>query len=575
MTNRLRVTAVFVALTSAAWAACAQSPSSQPASPTRQLVAAGNENVVWLIHTTTSEAPYRGRINQFASLTPGGTAFKLLAIDPEVGRIALATVADSSLHVVFDDGTHYSYSQLGRQVEVNLPGKAMPDAIGGSPRGGRVYAMVRHRIGRQVRARQAAATTSAPATQPASDSPPAEQPRTTAPEAEPDLLADDQFDLVAYQKLGWQYVAAAEPLAAVGTPDRLWLCAADEAVHLLWYRTDDTGNIHHVAWNGRVWSADEPIRLDAELLEATVMLVENRLTVVAGMRSDNGGGTTWTLWQRMDGWQRREDLDFRDSGTAATPSPRRTAIAAFGQNLLATVMDGSQRIQSGTWSAEGGKSKRPLEVVTVFDPPPKPLVDPRTREYANLIIVVVIILLIWWRRQRSLAMPAALPAGVELANHWKRLGAFVLDLLPALLVNAWLWVAPAAAFVRELSQIGDWQNAPIPDPPARLVLGWVLVIIVHAIYCGVSEAVWGRTPGKRLLGCRPCSEVGKPASLRQIVIRNAARLLELGPYLQIWPLLLLVVLTRNHQRLGDLLAQTIVVEDKKPVDDAPHIDETA
>jgi uncharacterized RDD family membrane protein YckC len=37
-------------------------------------------------------------------------------------------------------------------------------------------------------------------------------------------------------------------------------------------------------------------------------------------------------------------------------------------------------------------------------------------------------------------------------------------------------------------------------------------------------------------------------------------MIELEPFLQIWPFLLIVFFTHNRQRLGDLLAHTVVVE---------------
>jgi uncharacterized RDD family membrane protein YckC len=77
----------------------------------------------------------------------------------------------------------------------------------------------------------------------------------------------------------------------------------------------------------------------------------------------------------------------------------------------------------------------------------------------------------------------------------------------------------------------------------------------------IWELATGATPGKMLFGCRVLGINGAPPLTRQIVVRNAARVLELLA----WPLLLLTlmsmgVLTRNRQRIGDLLADTMVVE---------------
>jgi len=129
---------------------------------------------------------------------------------------------------------------------------------------------------------------------------------------------------------------------------------------------------------------------------------------------------------------------------------------------------------------------------------------------------------------------------------------------------------------REIYTTTDGQNAPWPEAPPKFLLGWTLALVIHVIYCGVFEALWRATPGKRLLGCTLLNEAGRSAALRQVIIRNAVRLLELSPYLQIWPLLLMVFFTRNSQRLGDILAQTLVVErDPNAPPPERHLDETA
>jgi uncharacterized RDD family membrane protein YckC len=57
------------------------------------------------------------------------------------------------------------------------------------------------------------------------------------------------------------------------------------------------------------------------------------------------------------------------------------------------------------------------------------------------------------------------------------------------------------------------------------------------------------------------SESGSVPTLRQILVRNALRLLELQPPL--WILGFLVVLSRNRQRVGDLFARTVVIRHAK------------
>ena len=88
----------------------------------------------------------------------------------------------------------------------------------------------------------------------------------------------------------------------------------------------------------------------------------------------------------------------------------------------------------------------------------------------------------------------------------------------------------------------------------------LIAVLVPLLYFVVAERYYQTTPGKRLLGCEVRLENFEKPNIVQIVIRNITKFVELMPYLQIWPFLLVVFFTRNHQRVGDLLAHTLVVE---------------
>jgi uncharacterized RDD family membrane protein YckC len=70
----------------------------------------------------------------------------------------------------------------------------------------------------------------------------------------------------------------------------------------------------------------------------------------------------------------------------------------------------------------------------------------------------------------------------------------------------------------------------------------------------------GRSPGKRLVGIRVVDGYGLPLTLQQSFVRNAARALDLAP--MAYGLGGLVTrLDARHRRLGDLLANTLVIRD--------------
>ncbi|HEX2016031.1 MAG TPA: RDD family protein [Solirubrobacteraceae bacterium] len=88
--------------------------------------------------------------------------------------------------------------------------------------------------------------------------------------------------------------------------------------------------------------------------------------------------------------------------------------------------------------------------------------------------------------------------------------------------------------------------------------GTIAYSLVGLAYYFAAEAITGQTLGKRVVGIRVCSASGGPAGVRAVALRTLLRLVDALPLL--YALGLLVALsTRRRQRLGDLVAQTVVI----------------
>lgn len=83
-------------------------------------------------------------------------------------------------------------------------------------------------------------------------------------------------------------------------------------------------------------------------------------------------------------------------------------------------------------------------------------------------------------------------------------------------------------------------------------------------YWIVLEMRWqGRTLGKRLLGLRVVGELGLPLDFSQVLLRNLLRTVDLLPGAG-GVAVLFCALQRHHRRLGDLVAATLVVRERRP-----------
>ncbi len=101
-------------------------------------------------------------------------------------------------------------------------------------------------------------------------------------------------------------------------------------------------------------------------------------------------------------------------------------------------------------------------------------------------------------------------------------------------------------------------------PDATTGVTVILFFAVPILYGILFEGFWrGQTPGKRLLRLRVMDANGLRLDLRQVVIRNLLRAVDILPYFY------LVggaacLLSRRAQRLGDFAAETVVVRAEKP-----------
>jgi uncharacterized RDD family membrane protein YckC len=116
---------------------------------------------------------------------------------------------------------------------------------------------------------------------------------------------------------------------------------------------------------------------------------------------------------------------------------------------------------------------------------------------------------------------------------------------------------------------------------AGLVLGWLLLLaasggaslVAAAAYVGIFASLFvydivfevlgsGRTPGKRWAGLRVVQDGGDPVGWGASAVRNVVRLVDLLPGMYLVGSLC-VLLSSRSQRVGDLIAGTIVVRERR------------
>jgi uncharacterized RDD family membrane protein YckC len=101
--------------------------------------------------------------------------------------------------------------------------------------------------------------------------------------------------------------------------------------------------------------------------------------------------------------------------------------------------------------------------------------------------------------------------------------------------------------------------------PERLpIMKGIVLIFVYLGYFVLFEALWSRTLGKYFQGLVVRKLDGSLCDWKAALLRSGTRVLEVNPVLFGGiPAGLFVISTERKQRLGDLLAGTLVVSDKQ------------
>lgn len=431
------------------------------------------------------------------------------------GRLTAAAVRGESLHVIYADGTHYRYDPAGGTVARTLPDGAVPLAMAGDDSRAALYALVPTEVA-------------------------------SALEASPPVTADgptsSRLAVVRYEQGAWHRDRPAPD--ALGPDDSCWFAAEEGTCHLIVADERSSERLAYFQSSDDGWA--DPLYVAVPIAETVLaaVILEGRMTlVVAGADAD----------------PRLLPLDDGEStsGTALAGGRGAVAAAMCGKQLALAFPGDGRAPRIGLWSADGQPVRDGPAAIQALLPVHQPWVTIGMPYTAYGVLAAILAPVFVWRRE-VMTVPTVLPRGQALASYTRRLLAFGLDCLFWLPVVVWLMapLLPPAG-----SSTPDEVDVARLTMSAAFLLRWLIAAGGFACYAAIFEAATGATPGKRICRCRVADEHGRRCGVGRVLARNLLRVIELFPIFQLMPAIVLVLLTRNRQRLGDLVAGTIVVED--------------
>ena len=159
--------------------------------------------------------------------------------------------------------------------------------------------------------------------------------------------------------------------------------------------------------------------------------------------------------------------------------------------------------------------------------------------------------------QLSIDTPELVDLELPLAGIGSRFIALLVDYLiwGAGLLVLWVLSLIFSPGIRAFSKISaQWAEA--------IVI--FIIFLLNWGYFTLFEAFWnGRTPGKRVAKIRVIQRSGRSIGLLESMARNLVRYVDQIPFFYGVGVIAMFV-TKQHQRLGDLAAGTLVVRDREP-----------
>jgi uncharacterized RDD family membrane protein YckC len=228
-------------------------------------------------------------------------------------------------------------------------------------------------------------------------------------------------------------------------------------------------------------------------------------------------------------------------------------VARAGDKLALIAQDATGQF---TW--------RRLSLSGTADPQPLPLTvrAPSLTHVTDFIVFIAGLalatpfLILMWKKDPQ-GQSVQLPRGLHLAELGSRAAAAFIDMAPGLGFVLLFRGVPIEQLTALWPRTGiTWESVS----PQLTAIG------IYIGYTFLAELFFGTSPGKAMLGLRVTGLHGEPPNLWQVLARNLLKAVELAAT----PLLVFALISPARQRVGDMLARTVVVRRATPEDDEPR-----
>lgn len=568
----------------AALATCvpAGTMAADAAKPT--IGAAAGPEALWLYRRDVDQTSSDGGILRFAYRLGDEPAANRYWPGPVVvGKVALAAVTGRGVHVFFADGSHRHYMPDPRLIQAQLPYQSLLDlrvpldrpplAACWDDKTGTLYILITAGQAAEILAAEVPDTLDDKSDEEADDNGDTPTPKPAPEAANATTPTKPTINTVFYsiarlEGLRWILDRPA-PSAWDGTTIIVGMLARDGAIHVLSRSGEANGKYQHrVAAPGEdKWSDPTTLALTGTSRPVSMAWLDDDVTVIVQEAAPKGV-TISTSKLTKSGWVSGPSLAENAAEVARFTSPLAPALAH--DQLMVAYLSGPDDFFVSTWSAKDGSSVETPSIVAPLSPSHLPSVGPSTEHLLQYAVVLALITAYYLWRQGKIAIFVPIAEDQQYARLTNRALALILDLI----ISAPFWASLLywiGTLGKDALTIGDQLLLRPEAHPLVWFWGYAIIGSVFAVYATLFEYLMAATPGKRIVGCRVVAANGRRCGLKAAVLRNLVRPIEF----HLPAIMLMVFLTPSRQRLGDVLATTVVVEPRRePVDIDTDVDDT-
>lgn len=156
---------------------------------------------------------------------------------------------------------------------------------------------------------------------------------------------------------------------------------------------------------------------------------------------------------------------------------------------------------------------------------------------------------------------------LDVAGLGARSYAFLID-WHVRLTLALAWLVVCVGLVPVIDTAGIWEVLREATPSVGFFVVVGPMFALYALYHPVLELIMhGRTPGKRMAGVQIVDQGGHPPGVGPLLMRNVFRLIDSLPTFYVVGVVAALI-TRQHVRIGDIAAGTLLVYERRIAKDA-------